>query len=148
MTAFAHVNIAARDWRALARFYQEVFGCDPMPPERDLSGEWLSQAIGVPDAHLRGMHLRLPGCGPNGPTLEIFQYDAMGQRPDMHANTPGFTHICFAVDDVAAVAEAFLARGGTPVGPLTKREVPGAGEIAFQYLRDPEGNIVEIQHWS
>lgn len=156
MTRFAHVNIAARDWRALAAFYQEVFGCEPVPPERDLSGDWLAEAIGVPGAHLRGMHLRLPGHGPNcdqdGPTLEIFQYDAMGERPpdisEVQANTPGLTHICFAVDDVAAVSDAFLARGGRPVGPLTKRIVEGVGTLTFQYLRDPEGNIVEIQNWS
>ncbi len=148
MIAFAHVNIAARDWRSLADFYRDVFECVPLPPQRDLSGKWLAQAIGVPDAHLTGMHLRLPGHGDSGPTLEIFQYDAMLDRPVMHANTPGFTHICFAVDDVAAVSEAFLARGGEPVGPLTVRQVEGVGTVTFQYLRDPEGNIVEVQNWS
>ena len=26
------------DWRSLARFYQELFGCIPVPPERDFRG--------------------------------------------------------------------------------------------------------------
>lgn len=145
---YAHTNIAATDWKRLAAFYQDVFGCKPASPERDLSGDWLSQAIGVKDAHLRGIHLLLPGHGPEGPTLEIFQYDAMHDRPEIHANTPGLTHICFAVDDVPALSETFIAHGGTPVGPLTKRSVPGIGLLTFQYLRDPEGNIVEIQNWA
>jgi len=28
-TTFTHVNITATDWRALSRFYQQVFGCFP-----------------------------------------------------------------------------------------------------------------------
>jgi predicted enzyme related to lactoylglutathione lyase len=133
VTTFAHVNIAAQNWRALANFYIDVFGCEPAGPERDLS---------------KGQHLRLPGHGPEGPTLEIFQYEAMEPRPDMHANTPGLTHLCFRMDDVAACAERFIQRGGSPVGPLTVSEVAGVGTLTFQYMRDPEGNIVEIQNWS
>ena len=32
---FGHVNVIARDWRRLADFYAEVFGCELVPPERD-----------------------------------------------------------------------------------------------------------------
>ena len=42
---------------------------------RDLSGEWLDRATGLKNAHIKGIHLRLPGYGEGGPTLEIFQYD-------------------------------------------------------------------------
>jgi hypothetical protein len=31
---FAHTNLVADDWRQLASFYEEVFGCIPLPPER------------------------------------------------------------------------------------------------------------------
>jgi hypothetical protein len=57
---YVHTNLIARDWRALADFYQRVFGCVPVPPERDLSGPIMEAGTGVPGAHLRGMHLRLP----------------------------------------------------------------------------------------
>ena len=73
---YVHTNLIARDWRALARFYQDVLGCVPVPPERDLSGPDMDAGTGIPGAHLRGMHLRLPGRGDDGPTLEIFTYDA------------------------------------------------------------------------
>ena len=144
---FAHTNLIAKDWRRLAAFYQEVFGCEPVPPERDLSGEWLDSATGVPGAHITGIHLRLPGRGDDGPTLEIFEYDRMPRHPDVRPNTPGFSHIAFAVDDVPATARTVCERGGSPVGDLTVREVPGVGWLIFQYLADPEGNIVEIQNW-
>jgi hypothetical protein len=33
------------------------------------------------------------------------------------------------------------------VGEIVTREIPGAGRITFAYVRDPEGNIVELQRW-
>jgi len=37
----------------------------------------------VQNAHLRGIHWRLPGYGEEGPTLEIFSYDQLieGEPP-------------------------------------------------------------------
>ena len=145
-TRYTHTNLIAGDWKRLVAFYQEVFGCVPVPPERDLSGEWLDAGTGIHGAHIRGMHLRLPGCGDDGPTLEVFQYDWMPAHAEAKANTPGFSHIAFAVDDVAATSRAVLERGGSIVGQLAVREVPGAGLLTFQYVRDPDGNIIEIQH--
>jgi predicted enzyme related to lactoylglutathione lyase len=147
-TRYAHTNLIATDWRRLAAFYQEVFGCAPVLPERDLHGEWLERATAVSGAHIRGMHLRLPGYGDDGPTLELFQYDSMPEHPLVRANTPGFSHISFAVDDVQRTAQAVLDHGGSAVGELTVRQVPGVGLLTFQYVADPEGNIIEIQHWS
>jgi catechol 2,3-dioxygenase-like lactoylglutathione lyase family enzyme len=103
---FAHTNLVARDHRRLTRFYCEVFGCIPMLPERDLSGAWLERGTGVAGARVRGMHLALPGYGADGPTLEIFGYDEMVERPEPAANWRGLGHLAFAVDDV----EATLAR--------------------------------------
>ena len=146
-TKYAHTNLIAKDWKRLAAFYQEVFGCVPVPPERDMSGEWLDKATGISGAHLAGMHLRVPGYGDEGPTLEIFKYSSMPEHPSVKANTPGFAHIAFAVDDVQATAQAAFGQGASAVGELTVREVPGVGLLTFQYLADPEGNIVEIQKW-
>jgi len=53
-TGFAHINLIARDWKRLSTFYQEVFGCTPVLPERDLSGEWLDRATGLARAHISG----------------------------------------------------------------------------------------------
>ena len=145
---FVHTNLIARDWERLAGFYEEVFGCTRVPPERDLSGDWLAAGTGVPGARLRGLHLRLPGCGANGPTLEIFQYDPPGESSPPAANRPGFSHIAFAVEDVEEARSATLAAGGHSVGKLVSAEIPGAGAIAFAYVADPEGNIIELQRWS
>lgn len=144
---YAHTNLISRDWKRLLVFYREVFGCVPIPPERDLSGEWLDKATGLSGSHISGVHLRLPGYGDDGPTLELFQYGSMPEHPTVNPNTPGFSHIAFAVDDVAATVETVLAHGGSAVGELTVRDVPRAGLLTFQYVADPEGNIIEIQNW-
>ena len=44
------------------------------------SAAGISMAIGLQDAHLTGAHLRLPGLGDDGPTIEIFSYDACLSR--------------------------------------------------------------------
>jgi catechol 2,3-dioxygenase-like lactoylglutathione lyase family enzyme len=144
---FVHINIVAQDWQALARFYQQVLGCVPVPPERDLAGEWLEKATGLPEAHLRGVHLRLPGHGEDGPTLEIFQYDEHEDRPSTAINRPGLAHLAFAVDDVEMAREAVLAAGGGEIGEVVSLDVRGAGTVTFAYLTDPEGNVVELQRW-
>ena len=145
---YVHTNLIARDWRKLARFYERIFGCTPVPPERDLAGQWLEDGTGVPGAHIHGVHLRLPGYGTDGPTLEIFQYNHEEGRPETAVNRPGFGHIAFAVDDVEAARDAVFAAGGGTVGQVVSLEVPGAGTVTFVYLTDPEGNIIELQHWA
>jgi len=145
---YVHTNLVARDWRRLARFYEEVFGCTRIPPERDLSGPGLEAATGIPKAHLRGIHLRLPGHGNKGPTLEIFEYDSFGARPETALNRPGFAHIAFIVDDVGEAHRKVLDAGGSAIGEKASLVVPGAGTVTMAYMMDPEGNIVEIQSWT
>ena len=145
---FTHVNIVARDWRRLANFYEHALGCERMPPERDLEGRWLEEGTGVANAEIQGIHLRLPGSGKNGPTLEIFQYSPQAERAGMAVNRPGLRHIAFAVDKVQAARDAVLAAGGSAVGEVVSLPVPGAGTVTFAYVTDPEDNIIELQHWS
>jgi catechol 2,3-dioxygenase-like lactoylglutathione lyase family enzyme len=142
---YAHTNLIARDWRRLATFYQDVLGCVPVPPERELAGEWLERGTGVPGARIHGIHLLLPGHGKNGPTLEIFGYDTAVEAPPPPANRVGFTHIAFAVEDVSKAREAVLAAGGSPLGTIESVPIKGVGTIAVVYVRDPEGNIIELQ---
>jgi len=144
---FAHANIVASDFEALAAFYQQVFGCERLEPVRDLSAPWLARATGVPNARLRGVHLRLPGHGATGPTLEIFQYEPALERAPAAANRPGLGHLAFEVDDVSAHRRAVVAAGGHDLGETVTASIEGAGPITFVYLTDPEGNIIELQRW-
>jgi len=144
---YVHTNIISRDWRKLAKFYIDVFDCIPVPPERKLSGEWLEKGTGLKGADLEGVHLRLPGYGDNGPTLEIFQYKENEPGNSPAVNRPGFTHIAFSVADVNETLRKIITNGGKALGEIVSKEIPGAGTIYFVYATDSEGNIIEIQKW-
>ncbi len=145
---YVHTNIIADDWRVLARFYQAVFGCVPVPPERDFQGAELESLTGIVGAHLSGMHLRLPGHGEMGPTLEIFQYNSNVARQIATVDRPGFAHIAFSVDDVMGARDEVLAAGGQAIGEVVTLDAGGAGRVTVAYMTDPEGNIIELQSWS
>lgn len=144
---YKHTNIVAADWKRLARFYQEVFTCILVPPERDLRGEWLAIGTGVAKAHFTGAHLRLPGYGEEGPTLEIYQYSQNAPRPPVVANRQGITHLAFEVEDVAEALDLVLKHEGKMIGEIASAEVKGVGLLTFVYCADPEGNIIELQAW-
>jgi catechol 2,3-dioxygenase-like lactoylglutathione lyase family enzyme len=146
---YVHTNLVARDWRSLARFYVETFGCVLLSPERDYSGFDLSAGTGIPNARLRGAHLRLPGHGETGPTLEIFQYDPEGNAdPAPPANRPGFGHIAFTVPSVPDARREVIERGGSIHGEIVTLELSTGAKVTWCYVRDPEGNLVELQSWS
>jgi predicted enzyme related to lactoylglutathione lyase len=145
---YVHTNLIAADWRRLAHFYIELFGCELVPPERDFTGEKLEALTSLEGAHLRGAHLRLTGSGEDGPTLELFNYTDLADRPPRAVNRPGFGHIAFAVDDVEAARAAVLAAGGSAVGEVVTLTTSSGGRVTCCYVTDPEENIIELQSWA
>lgn len=145
---YVHTNLIARDWRALAEFYERVFGAARVPPERNYSGAALEAGTGVAGASLAGVHLRLPGQGPDGATLEIYSYSPPAERPSPPSvNRPGLAHLAFEVLDVAEARREVLAAGGGEVGEIVTLTTAAGRRVTWCYVTDPEGNIVELQSW-
>ncbi len=139
---FSHINIIAKDWKAIAKFYTTVFSCTPLPDGDELAGPWIDRLTGIPGAKLRGVHLLLP----NSPiALEIFSYTDMVEQSQTYPNTQGFTHIAFTVDNLEEIVQKVLQQGGSLVGDVVEKSFPNSGTFALVYLRDPEGNIIELQ---
>ena len=145
---YVHTNLIARDWQALARFYQAHFGCVPVLPERNYAGRDLEAGTGVPGASLCGVHLRLPGVDAKGPTLEIFTYSRLADGAAPAANRPGFAHIAFEVTSVRAARDEIIGAGGHAVGDVVALETATGARVTWCYVTDPEGNIIELQSWS
>ena len=108
----------------------------------------MERATGVRGAHIRGRHLRLPGHGPDGPTLEIFSYEDPTPQSHPSSDRLGFAHVAFRVDDVPRTLERLLEAGGQRLGEVAHADVEGESHLEVVYARDPEGNIVELQRWS
>ncbi|MBU6302587.1 MAG: VOC family protein [Verrucomicrobia bacterium] len=147
MIRYAHTNLIANDWHRLVGFYTRVFDCVAVSSERDHHGALFEALTGIPGARAKGCHLRLPGHGEQGPTLEIFQYT--GQEPSLPPSLvrPGFAHLAFEVPDVEAKRAEVIREGGRDLGNLVTLDIPGAGRLTLIYMCDPEGNIVELQRW-
>ena len=144
---YKHTNIISKDWEGLARFYEQVFDCVRLPPERHLSGLWLERGTGVNGARLSGVHLALPGYQGQGPTLEIYQYSRNEDKSSPLANREGFAHIAFEVEDVSSALDIVKKHGGDAIGEVVSKEIVGVGILTFVYATDPEGNIIELQSW-
>jgi catechol 2,3-dioxygenase-like lactoylglutathione lyase family enzyme len=145
---YTHTNLIAKDWKNLARFYIEVFGCEPLYPERNLSGNWIDQLTNIDNVNIQGMHLKLPGFTEGGPTLEIFGYStSAGEINQSLINRFGFGHIAFHVGNVEEVLNRVILYGGEKYGELVETEINGVGLLKVVYTKDPEGNIIEIQNW-
>ena len=114
-TGINHISISARDLEESARFYEDVFGLERLP----------TPTFGNPVVWLR------LGDG----QLHLFERSA--------AEAPPFHHFGVEVDDFEAFYLRLTELGirdSDTLGPI--RELP-SGEVQM-YLRDPGGNLVEI----
>ena len=141
---FRHTNLIARDMDALVAFYKNVFGFVEAGPERQREGDWLDRHTGLTKVNLRVLHLRLPDAPPHATELEIISYRNLAATVRPELNRPGFAHVCFGVEDVKAAFDAVLAAGGSPQGEIIQKTTPAGGMATAVYVRDPEGNIIEL----
>lgn len=145
---YVHTNIGARDVERLADFYEKVFGCVRTSPTETMSGELIARGKGLSEVELKGVWMRMPGYDENGPTLELFEYSQSLERPEPAPNRLGYNHIAFEVSDVKETAKAVLAAGGSGLGKIVNLDLSDGGVVTFVFLRDPEGNVIEVMHFS
>ena len=145
---FDHINIAARNVEQLAEFYEKAFGCTRLSSSNDLSGEKFARGMGLREAKTRGVWLRLPDSGGNGPELEIFEYQDLLEQSETVVNRQGINHIAFDVSDVNSVAERLVSEGGSYLGEVVDFEAPSGNKVIFVFMRDPEGNIIELINYN
>ena len=113
-----HVSINARDLQESVDFYAELLGAEPIPtPNFGIPVQWL--ALGDTQLHL-------------------FERDL---TPTSHH------HLGITVDDLEPVYRAAERRGAFDDDAFRSHLVELPGDVVQLYLRDPAGNLVEIdQH--
>ncbi|MDH5376917.1 MAG: VOC family protein [Gammaproteobacteria bacterium] len=144
---YIHTNLTVDNLDAMSAFYQKVFGCTPVRDPHYLDGQWIEQVTKIKDAAIHYVHLTLPGYGPQGPQLELIQYENEIHYPQKISDCSGFGHLAFSVENVPAVLEKIKQEGGGVVGELVVTDVPNRGRLTEVYATDPEGNIIELQHY-
>ena len=138
---FDQVKVFARDVRSLADFYRDALECELLEPVRDFDDEALGRAFGAPGRRIRLGFLGLPGRE-GGPILELYEF------PDRDAADwpyrPGQSHLAFGVEDVEEVARRVEEKGGSYLGEITTWTAPSGNLATFVFMRDPEGNLVDL----
>jgi len=102
---------------------------------------------GIEGAALTGIHLRLPGHGSAGPTLEICTDSPCAEGPSPAVNRPGLAHLAFEVASFEDARRETLMAGGGSVGEVVTLTASAGAQVTWCCVTDPEGNIVELQGW-
>jgi predicted enzyme related to lactoylglutathione lyase len=144
---YIHTNLTVENLEAISSFYQKVFGCIPLRKPDDLSGQWVEDITGVKNAAIRYVHLVLPGYGEYGPELELIQYQNKLAHPEKISNCSGYGHLAFSVENVQETLNKIISEGGSSIGKVVTTQVPNRGLLTEVYATDPEGNIIELQHY-
>jgi len=142
MARLAHVSVTARDATKLARFYQQAFGFSERRPPRRLSGPEVSRGNGLPNVSVLSHWLYLSEM--TDCFLEIMQYGVIDERPEPSVNSAGLAHIALKVANINRTVETVLRCGGRRQGEITNLGTD-CEPILVIYMRDPEGNIPELE---
>lgn len=138
------MKFLARDPQALADFYEQALGCETVVPLLNVDGDAVARAVGVPGADIALTVLRLPGRGEHGPVLEL--YSVSGDLPEDWHYQPGQGQLAFEVDDLESAMGRVGGAGGNKLGDVVEWQAPSGATARFVYMRDPEGNIIDL--WS
>jgi catechol 2,3-dioxygenase-like lactoylglutathione lyase family enzyme len=132
-----HVGVVVEDLDAAKAFFVEL-GLK-VSGEGSVEGDWVDRIVG-----LEGVRSDIAMVeAPDGRRLlELVKFHSP-PTPSADraapANTPGISHLCFAVDDLDAVIARLRPHGAELVGAVEE-----GGGFRLCYVRGPEGIIVEL----
>lgn len=122
----AQVRLLVTDFAACYRFYAEVLGLKPQSGATNGPYEKFSPAAGSAGIALQDRAMM----------AEVL--DELGATADGHRSL-----VVLRVDDLDAYCEQITTRGAT----LLRGPAPMTDRMRVAHLKDPEGNLVELQEW-
>lgn len=132
-----HAGVTVSDFEAAVRWYHEHFGF-LLVTEMTLEGESADQLAALYGR--TGLTVRFGFMrGRDGSILEVFQFDPPEPASPAVWNRPGYTHVAISVSDVHGWVRRLTERG---VEFVTEPQFTAGAHWVF--LRDPDGNLVEL----
>jgi methylmalonyl-CoA/ethylmalonyl-CoA epimerase len=122
----AHVGIAVNDLEEALRFYRDVLGIEPHPPEEVDGATILSLPFGDSDIEL---------MRPAGPDTPVGRFLAK--------RGPGIHHICYRVPDLDAAVKACQDAGYRLIDQVPRTGAAGR-RIAFIHPKATAGILLEL----
>jgi len=133
-----HVSVVVEDLAEAIEFF-ETLGLE-LDSEGSVEGSEVDRIVGLEGVRSDRAFVRTPdGHG----RIELVKFNSPPTQagdPEAAVNTPGLSHLCFAVDDLDGAVADLQAKGAGLVG-----EVVNYGDsYKLCYVRGPEGVIVEL----
>ncbi|MDR6973809.1 putative enzyme related to lactoylglutathione lyase [Streptomyces sp. 3330] len=123
---FVQVRLLVTDFAACYRFYADVLGLKPQSGAERGPYEKFSPATGSTGIAIQDRAMMAEVLGELG-------HPANGHR----------SLVALRVDDLDALCERIVSRGAR----LLHGPAPMADRMRVAHLKDPEGNLVELQEW-
>lgn len=135
--AFHHVGISVRDMERAKEFYCNTLGFSVVWEHPKRTGEPIRKVVGLPGAV---MHMTM--IEGYGMRIELFKYITPEgrDRGEQRQNDFGLIHFALKVKDARAIYADLSAKGARFNSPPQDLR-PG---VVALYMRDPEGNTIEI----
>jgi catechol 2,3-dioxygenase-like lactoylglutathione lyase family enzyme len=138
-----HVGITVPDLNQATEWFEDILGAVTPLRFGPFAGAFLEGALDVvPGTQIDEIRMLRIGHSAN---LELFQYQAPGQRHDMPLNSDwSGHHVAFYVTDIQAAVDYMDSRGVTRMfGPFTLGGGPAAGQ-SINYFKTPWGGYIEF----
>lgn len=143
-----HIGITVPDIDGATRYFVDAFGAMPLydvlsMDDEPLGGPDIEAAIEVAEGTLvRAIRLLK---FPDGPSLEIFHYQAANQQTPAIPSDFGLQHLALYVDDLLAAAERIKNAGGRLLrGPMDLPALESGTGNKFWYTKTPWGMTIEL----
>jgi catechol 2,3-dioxygenase-like lactoylglutathione lyase family enzyme len=141
ITGVDHVGLTVTDLDRSIKFYTEILECS-IVVQQEKEGGYLAAIVGYPDASVRMAHLQPAGSSQR---IELFEYRTPKSAPrDLEPRNVGNAHVCFVVNDLAALYERLVEHGITTLSPPVEVDTGVNKGGAALYLRDPDGITLEV----
>lgn len=140
MTVPLEVGIGCRDLATMRRFYEQALGLAFVSEARVPVETARSYRLA------RGMATVLRLQTPRGERIKLVAPDDAPAPPASHPehvfDHPNVMYLTFIISDIHAMTQRVLAAGGASMsGDVPVQSRPG---LYVVFLRDPEGNVVEL----
>ncbi len=112
--------------------------------ESELSGEWISSIVALPNVMARYATLNLPGTETN---LELIEYASPPSERDPNmgkANQMGFRHIAFEVENIDEIVQDLKDKGIKFISSI--HTYPKTGK-RLVYFWGPDGILLELAQY-
>jgi catechol 2,3-dioxygenase-like lactoylglutathione lyase family enzyme len=140
---FDHVTMCVKDLDAAKRF----FGLLGFEEDKAvvIAGEPFARYMGLDDIEADHVTLAIPGLSPRF-EVQLLRYRRPAAREDPNIarlDKLGFNHVCFAVDDAAAMVADLEAHGVE-----VREELADFHDRRLFFVTGPEGITIELAQWS